>query len=82
TAKIRLLHTQEETIDLVKRIIDTGVSAVTVHCRTRPMRKTERAIPTRLKDIVDAVKALPGRGVPIVANGDCKGVEDALRLRE
>ncbi|KZV84006.1 FMN-linked oxidoreductase, partial [Exidia glandulosa HHB12029] len=31
TAKIRLLHTQEETIDLVKRIIDTGVSAVTVH---------------------------------------------------
>jgi len=82
TAKIRLLATQEETIDLVKRIIDCGVSAVTVHCRTREMRKHEPAIPNRLKDIVDAVKALPGGGIPVVANGDCEGLSDALRLRE
>ncbi|EJD36588.1 FMN-linked oxidoreductase [Auricularia subglabra TFB-10046 SS5] len=82
TAKIRLLKTQEETIDLVKRIIECGVSAVTVHCRTREMRKGERALPHRLKGIVDAVKALPGGGVPIIANGDCKGVEDAIKLRE
>ncbi|KAH7098752.1 FMN-linked oxidoreductase [Auriculariales sp. MPI-PUGE-AT-0066] len=82
TAKIRLLATQEATIDLVKRIIDCGVSAVTVHCRTREMRKHERALPHRLKDIVDAVKALPGGGIPIIANGDCEGFGDAMRLRE
>lgn len=33
SCKIRLLDTQEETIELVKMIIATGVKALTVHCR-------------------------------------------------
>ena len=33
TCKIRLLETQEATIALVKRIVATGIKALTVHCR-------------------------------------------------
>ena len=32
SAKIRLLPTQEDTLKLVERIFNTGVSALTVHC--------------------------------------------------
>lgn len=33
SCKIRLLDTQEETINLVRMIVSTGVKALTVHCR-------------------------------------------------
>lgn len=33
TCKIRLLDTQEKTVELVKMIVSTGVKALTVHCR-------------------------------------------------
>ena len=33
TAKIRMLESTERTIELVKRIEKTGVSAITLHCR-------------------------------------------------
>ncbi|KZT02205.1 FMN-linked oxidoreductase [Laetiporus sulphureus 93-53] len=81
SAKIRLLPTQEETLKLVERIIDTGVSALTVHCRTRSMRKREPVLIERLREIVEFVERL-GRGVAVIENGDCEGFEDALRIRQ
>lgn len=80
SAKIRLLPSQEDTKKLVERIIRTGVSALTVHCRTRNMRPREVALIERLKDIVDFVESL-GVDVPVVANGDCQGWEDAMRVK-
>jgi tRNA-dihydrouridine synthase 2 len=81
SAKIRLLPTQEDTIKLVERIINTGVSALTVHCRTRNMRPNERAVIERLREIVEFVEAM-GKGVAVIANGDCLSTEDALRVKE
>ncbi|KAH7915703.1 hypothetical protein BJ138DRAFT_1132449 [Hygrophoropsis aurantiaca] len=81
TAKIRLLPTQEDTLKLVERIINTGVSAITIHCRTRNMRPRERALVERLREIVDFVEGL-GKGIAVVENGDCTGFEDAKRIRE
>jgi tRNA-dihydrouridine synthase 2 len=81
SAKIRLLPDQAETLKLVERIINCGVSAITVHCRTRNMRPRERALVERLKEIVDFVERL-GKGVAVVENGDCVGWEDAKRVRE
>ena len=81
SAKIRLLPTQEETLRLVERIVNTGVSALTVHCRTRNMRKNERAIIERLKEIVEFVEGM-GKGVAVIANGDCISAEDAVRIKE
>ena len=81
SAKIRLLPTQEDTLELVEKIINTGVSALTVHCRTRNMRKTEKATIERLKGIVEFVEKM-GKGVAVIENGDCLGYEDANRVRE
>ncbi|KAL1752059.1 hypothetical protein FB107DRAFT_220711 [Schizophyllum commune] len=81
SCKIRLLSTQEETLALVGKIIETGISALTVHCRTRSMRDRDAAMIERLKEIVDFVKA-SGKDIAVVENGDCKGYEDAKRIRE
>lgn len=80
-AKIRLLPDQNDTIDLVKRIVNTGVSCLTVHCRTKEMRPRERALVHRLKELVGAVEST-GLGVPVIENGDCASRDDALRLKE
>jgi tRNA-dihydrouridine synthase 2 len=81
SAKIRLLPSQEDTLKLVKRIIDTGVSAITVHCRTRNMRPRERALIERMREIVEFVNGLDA-DVAIIQNGDCLGYEDAKRVKE
>ncbi|KAH9984062.1 hypothetical protein BJV74DRAFT_878791 [Russula compacta] len=80
SAKIRLLPTQEDTLALVERIVNTGISCLTIHCRTRNMRPRQRALVHRLKEIVDFVKGL-GRDVAVIENGDCVGFEDARRIR-
>lgn len=81
SCKIRLLPTSEATLDLVRKIVQTGISCLTVHCRTRNMRKGEKAIPERMKEIVDLVKGM-NVDVAVLANGDCLSVDGAKRLRE
>lgn len=81
SAKIRLLPSQEDTLQLVKRIVDTGVSAITVHCRTRNMRPREKALIERMREIVEFVEGL-GVDVAVIENGDCVGFEDAKRIRD
>ena len=81
SAKIRLLPTQADTLALVKRIVDTGVNAITVHCRTRNMRPREPALPERLTEVVAYIESL-GKDVAVIANGDCKSRDDAMRLRK
>lgn len=53
SVKIRLLGTETETLELVRRLVKTGVKLVTIHCRTTPMRPREPSIRTSLKKIVD-----------------------------
>lgn len=81
SAKIRLLPDQADTLKLVERIVNSGVSALTVHCRTRNMRPRERALLGRLKEIVEFVEGM-GKGIAVIANGDCLSAQDALRVRE
>lgn len=81
SAKIRLLPSQEDTLRLVERICETGISALTVHCRTRNMRDRDRATIERLREIVEFVEGL-GKGIAVIENGDCLGWEDAKRVRE
>ncbi|KAJ3739783.1 hypothetical protein DFH05DRAFT_1530051 [Lentinula detonsa] len=81
TAKIRLLPSQEDTLKLVERIVNTGISALTVHCRTRNMRDRDRAMIERLKEVVEFVKGM-GKDIAVIENGDCLGAQDAERIRE
>jgi len=75
------LPTQEETLKLVERIINCGVSAITIHCRTRNMRPREAALIDRLREIVEFVEGL-GKGIAVIENGDCTSFEDAKRIRQ
>jgi len=45
------------------------------------MRKGEKAIPERMKEVVDLVKSMDA-DVAVLANGDCLSMDDARRLRE
>jgi tRNA-dihydrouridine synthase 2 len=80
SCKIRLLTSQEDTLALVARIIETGISALTVHCRTRSMRR-EPALIHRLREIVDFVAA-SGKNIAVIENGDCVGLRDAEQIKE
>ncbi|KAI9687246.1 MAG: hypothetical protein M1822_002289 [Bathelium mastoideum] len=79
SVKIRLLHTADETKALVERLVQTGITGLTVHCRTTPMRPREKAIREQLKMITDICKAA---GVACVMNGDVENREQALMLME
>lgn len=68
TCKIRLLETREKTIELVKMIASTGIKALTVHCRTKEQRSTEKANWEALSEIVEIVKSITD--IPVIVNGD------------
>ena len=77
SVKIRLLKTEEETRSFVSRLCATGITGLTIHCRTREMRKTERAVRDQLRMIGDICREA---GVACLMNGDVTNREDAERL--
>lgn len=79
SCKIRMLPGQEDTRHLASRILKTGVRNLTVHCRTRDMRSTERAMWERLGDIV---KLGQRRGTNVICNGDSEGYMNWEAIKE
>lgn len=78
SVKIRLLETVEKTEALVEKLCNTGITGLTVHCRTTPMRPRERALrDERLHAIARICKAA---GVACLMNGDVKDKDEALQL--
>lgn len=74
SVKIRLLETEEKTLELVSRLVQTGIKCLTVHCRTTPMRPREPAIRnSSLKKIVDVCHKA---GVACLVNGDVEAYKD------
>lgn len=79
SCKIRLLPEQPSTLHLAARILRTGVRCLTVHCRTRDMRSSVKALWDRLGDIVQLGRR---RGVPVICNGDGEGWANWEAIRE
>jgi tRNA-dihydrouridine synthase 2 len=77
SVKIRLLEQPEDTAVLVKRLVNTGITGLTIHCRTTPMRPRERAIRGQLKMVADICHEA---GVACVMNGDVTSRAEALQL--
>ncbi|OJD24138.1 hypothetical protein ACJ73_04506 [Blastomyces percursus] len=77
SVKIRLLADPERTRDLVTRLCATGITGLTVHCRTTPMRPRERAIRAQLPMIASICRAA---GVAILMNGDVESRDHGLAL--
>ncbi|KAF2132973.1 FMN-linked oxidoreductase [Dothidotthia symphoricarpi CBS 119687] len=79
SVKIRILDKPEETEVLVKRLVRTGITGLTVHCRTTPMRPRERAIRDQLKMVAQICKEA---GVACVMNGDVTSRTEAIQLMQ
>ena len=79
SVKIRLLETAEKTETLVRKLCRTGITGLTVHCRTTPMRPRERAIREQLRMIADICRE---EGVACLMNGDVKDKDEALQLAQ
>jgi tRNA-dihydrouridine synthase 2 len=77
SVKIRLLETRERTAALVRKLVATGITGLTIHCRTTPMRPRERAIREQLKMIADICRE---NGVACLMNGDVENRAQAEQL--
>ncbi len=77
SVKIRLLETPTATSELVKKLCATGITGLTVHCRTTPMRPRERAIREQLKMIAEICRE---NGVACLMNGDVENRAQAEQL--
>lgn len=79
SVKIRLLETAEKTEALTRKLCQTGITGLTVHCRTTPMRPRERAIREQLRMIADICRE---EGVACLMNGDVRDKDEALQLAQ
>ncbi|KAE8447639.1 hypothetical protein EG329_010610 [Mollisiaceae sp. DMI_Dod_QoI] len=77
SVKIRLLETSEKTEHLVRKLCATGITGLTIHCRTTPMRPRERAIREQLRMIADICRE---SGVACLMNGDVENRAQAEQL--
>ncbi|KAL1311621.1 hypothetical protein AAFC00_001732 [Neodothiora populina] len=77
SVKIRLLDTPEQTAELVRKLVATGITGLTLHCRTTPMRPRERAIRDQLRMVGDICREA---GVACLMNGDVTSREEANKL--
>ncbi len=77
SVKIRLLETPELTEVLVRKLVATGITGLTIHCRTTPMRPRQRAIREQLRMIGDICREA---GVACLMNGDVYNGDDAIKL--
>lgn len=78
TCKIRLLDRMEDTLDLIRIIESTGVSALAVHCRLIDERPRHPAHWERLSLIRSALSP----AFPLIANGDVFQYADFNRVRD
>jgi tRNA-dihydrouridine synthase 2 len=79
SVKIRLLDKPEDTEALVRKLVATGITGLTIHCRTTPMRPRERAIRAQLKMVGQVCREA---GVACVMNGDVTSRTEALQLMQ
>jgi len=77
SVKIRILENAADTESLVRRLCATGITGLTVHCRTTPMRPREKAIRDQLKMVAAVCR---DAGVACLMNGDVTSRDEALDL--
>ena len=77
SVKIRILSDSIDTETLVRQLCATGITGLTVHCRTTPMRPRERAIRDQLRMVADICRDF---GVACLMNGDVTSRDEANSL--
>ncbi|CUS23344.1 LAQU0S09e02652g1_1 [Lachancea quebecensis] len=78
SVKIRILDSEELTLNLVEKLCGTGISNLTVHCRTTPMRNRQAPI----RDYVPSIyKICQANNVSLIINGAIQSLEHFRQLR-
>lgn len=78
SVKIRLMPDQEGSLELVRKLVKTGITNLTLHCRTQVMRNREAPI----RYYVDKIKKIAeDAGVSFIINGAILNREDFERLQ-
>lgn len=77
--KIRMLDTLESTTSLVEQICATGITNLTIHCRTRDMRNRQDPRWMYLPTLIPLVKS---KGISVVINGNLQSRSDILNMRK
>lgn len=79
SVKIRLLPVKEDTLSLVNRLVRTGITNLTLHCRTRTMRNREAPI----RDYVDEIRDIcRENNVTFIINGQVRSYLEYKQLQE
>ncbi|CDK29022.1 unnamed protein product [Kuraishia capsulata CBS 1993] len=78
SVKIRIFDDKDKTLELVSRLLDTGIANLTVHCRTKTMRNREKPIRDFVPDIRDMCRA---KNVTFIINGDVKDYKEYAELQ-
>ncbi|KAH3675971.1 hypothetical protein WICMUC_002267 [Wickerhamomyces mucosus] len=76
SVKIRLFPSEEDSLQLIERLCKTGISNLTVHCRTQPMRNREfpiRNYISKIKKITDFHK------ITLIINGGILDKSDFIK---
>lgn len=76
TCKIRLLHSETQMVELVRRIESMGVSALALHARHIEDRPRHRALPEKVRLVASTLKS-----IPLIYNGDAcftRGADEEL----
>ena len=76
TCKIRLLHSETQMVELVRRIESMGVSALALHARHIEDRPRHRALPEKVCLVSSNLKS-----IPLIYNGDAcftRGADEEL----
>lgn len=81
SAKIRLLDSKsaEPSLALIDRLCSTGITNLTVHCRTREMRNRESPVRDYVSQIYDLTNK---RGVSLVINGAFRCRKEAEQFKQ
>ncbi|KAI3404499.2 SMM1 [Candida oxycetoniae] len=79
SCKIRLLPNYEATFALVEKICQTGISNLTIHCRTPIMRNRQDPIWNYLPRLIPMIQ---GFGVSVILNGNFQGKQDLANLQK
>lgn len=69
-------HTQISCAEIAKRLEEVGVSAITIHGRTKTQMYEGQVQLEYIKMVNDAVS------IPVIGNGDIQTIEDAKRMFE
>jgi nifR3 family TIM-barrel protein len=90
TAKMRLGWSESDfergvACELACRLVDVGVSAITVHGRTTEQRFKGECRREGIRRVVEAVAEYSGAyvsagGIPVIANGDVRTPEDVVSM--